>query len=145
MSEYACGLPIRILVAGVLSAGLALAPVSLAAPQATGGPSFGKETHATIEVVVKFKDDSKVQAIVDTFWTDPAKARAHFENFRRGRAELEGASLVRVTYSSELVLAFPAPLPRQSRESIRDLLARLKAASDIAYAELDRTVSIEGP
>jgi hypothetical protein len=101
---------------------------------------------APIEVIVKFKEDRIVKEIVDSFWVEPEQARRCFERFKQGRAEFKEARLVRVTYSGELVLAFPLPAAAAERRAAsQDLLARLNGIADVAYAEPDHTASVQGP
>lgn len=107
----------------------------------------GSETRevAAVEIVVKFKDDRRITAIRNTFWTDPDGARRLFEEFSRGRSELMSATLARVTYSGELVLVFPVDSDSRDggRKAARDLAARLSCLPDIVYAEPDLTASTQ--
>jgi hypothetical protein len=93
----------------------------------------------TVEVVVRFKDDSKVKHIVDAFWKAPEVARARFHAFKQGRPEMSAATLVRVTYSNELVLTylFDSATEAQRLAEARAIAAKLAALPDIAYAEPD--------
>ncbi len=123
-------------------------PASTAPAQPPGGnglvqPQFdqaqgsGGTLQQGIEIVVKFKDDRKVKDIVDAFWKDQPAARAKFDAFKQGRPEFANLKLARVTYSNELVLApegAPVP-PAQRMSAARDLVAKLKGAADISYAE----------
>ena len=78
-------------------------------------------------------------AIVATYWKDPGVARTRFNEFKRGWPDLASATLVRATYSNEMVLEFPS-IPTQVKarsEAARDLAARLSRLAGIAYAEPD--------
>lgn len=117
--------------------------------QAAGAPraevSRAHVSHAVppvndaVEIVVKFKDDAKLKDIIDTFWKDPQAAKVKFDAFKQTRPEMAAASLARVTYSSELVLAYPFKTETKAQRLIeaRDIAARLAAVADIAYAEPD--------
>ena len=100
----------------------------------------------TLEVVVKFKDDARVQHIVDAFWRDPEAAKARFGVFKQSRPEMASATLLRVTYSHELVLTFPCKaITRAQRVTeARDVAAKLMASPDIAYAEPNLSFQIQG-
>jgi hypothetical protein len=104
-------------------------------------PSKEASAPLACEVVVKFKDDTKVKDIIDAFWKDRAISKAKFEMFREGRPEMAASSLARVTYSGELVLAYPCETssPAARFSAMREAAARLTAAPDIAYAEPDMT------
>jgi hypothetical protein len=118
----------------------------MAAPWFHPDPPSMNEAAAHVDVVVKFQDDRMVRGIVDSFWSDGSTAGKGFEEFQRAHPELAGAKLVRVTYSSELVLAFPIPPEADNRRTaIRDIVARLGRLAYIAYAEPDHTVSTQGP
>jgi hypothetical protein len=82
-----------------------------------------------------------VKDIIDAFWKDPAVARAKFDLFKRDRPEMAAAGLARVTYSNELILAYPRLEKAAAGEAmdIRRIAARLASAPDIAYAEPDMT------
>ncbi|MDP3739224.1 MAG: hypothetical protein Q8R02_17675 [Hyphomonadaceae bacterium] len=92
-----------------------------------------------VEIVVKFKDDARVKDVIDSFWKDPQAAKAKFEIFKQNRPEMAVASLVRVTYSNELVLAYPFQTGTNAQRLIdaKDIAARLATVADIAYAEPD--------
>jgi len=100
---------------------------------------------ATIEVVVKFKDDGKVRDIIDAFWKDAKAAKAKFDNFKLGRPEMVDATLDRVTYSNELILIYPCTAESKSSHTAaaREIIKRLLAAPDISYAEPDTTVQTQ--
>ena len=92
------------------------------------------------EIVVKFRDDRKVQDLVDTFWKDAPGARKKFEAFKAGRPEFAGVKLDRVTYSNELVLTPIANVaPDKRAAQVRDLAAKMGKAADISYAEANVT------
>lgn len=108
------------------------------------GASSGKPA-LSAEIVVKFKDDRKVQDMVDMFWKDAPAARKKFEAFRLGRPEFAGVKLVRVTYSNELVLAPITDMgPDKRAAQVRDLASKMGKAPDIAYAEANVTAKPGG-
>ena len=94
---------------------------------------------AAVEIVVKFKDDAKVKDIIDSFWKDPQVAKAKFDVFKQATPELAAASLARVTYSGELVLAYPFKTETKAQRLIeaRDIAGTLAKSPDISYAEPD--------
>jgi hypothetical protein len=97
------------------------------------------------EIVVKFKDDKKVQDLVDTFWKDAPSARKKFEAFKAGRPEFAGVKLDRVTYSNELVLVPVVDVAADKRVSqVRDLASKMGKAADISYAEPNVTAKPGG-
>lgn len=99
-------------------------------------------TQTTVfEIVVKFKEADRTKAIIDAFWSRPQVAQDRFDDFKRAYPLLESASLIRVTYSGELVLAFPCNENSTDRrmKAARDLAARLALLPDISYAEPDLT------
>jgi hypothetical protein len=99
-----------------------------------GKPALG------VEIVVRFKDDRKVQDMVDTFWKDAPSARRKFEAFKAGRPEFAAVQLDRVTYSNELVLVPIASLaPDKRAAQARNLAAKMGKAADISYAEANVT------
>jgi hypothetical protein len=100
----------------------------------------------SLEIVVKFRDDGKVKHIVDAFWRDPEVARARFDVFKQGRPEMAAAVLLRVTYSNELVLAYPCKTATKAQHTIeaRDVAAKLMASPDIAYAEPNLSFQTQG-
>ncbi len=109
--------------------------------QSPGAALPGQE----MEIVVKFKDDAKVKDIVDTFWKDAAAARSKFEAFKRGRPDMAGTTLDRVTYSNELVLVHAGGGSAAQRlATMRDIANRLSAAPDISYAEPNMTAQPGG-
>jgi hypothetical protein len=142
----------------IIASLLVVAPQSVAEPQAASPPStpprVGAHTSETdrpevapapfsIEVVVKFKDETKVKPILDLFWKDAASARILFDKFKKDRPVIAAASLARATYSGELVLTFPcgAASAAERLKAARDIAARLAGSSDISYAEPDLTFS----
>lgn len=115
-----------------------------ASGQVSAGPSpigarqaLSPQLEQPIEIVVKFKDDNLVKPIVDLFWKDPAAARTAFDAFKKGHPALTRASLARVTYSNELVLAYAcsAVSCADRPAAIRALVAALASSVDIAYAD----------
>jgi hypothetical protein len=94
-----------------------------------------------VEIVVKFKDDARVKDIIDTFWKNPQASKEKFDPFKRNRPEMAAASLARVTYSGELVLAYPFKTETKAQRltEARDIAARLATSADIVYAEPDLT------
>ena len=90
----------------------------------------------TVEIVVKFRDDGKIKDIVALFWKDSKAASDAFDLFKVNRPDMIDASLSRVTYSSELVLAFPCKksFPADCLTAAREIAARLMSAPDISYA-----------
>jgi hypothetical protein len=102
--------------------------------------------HETVEVVVKFKDDSKVQFIIDAFWKSPDSAKGKFDVFKQDRPDMSAALLARVTYSDELVLTYPfeASTKSQRLAEARAIAAKLAASPDIAYAEPDLSFRVQG-
>lgn len=123
------------------------APTAPALPEpgsAVPGVAFdqapGGAPALAMEIVVKFKDDSKVKDIIDTFWRDPAGAKAKFAAFARNRPEMAGVALDRVTYSNELVLVHKGGVPADQRLSaMRDIAKKLASTADISYAEPNMT------
>lgn len=114
----------------------------IAFDQTPGGPPA---VQRNVELVVKFKDDSKIKDIIDAFWRDPAAARARFETWKSSRAEFAGLRLDRVTYSNELVLVLEdAGAPAERLAAIRDAVRKLGAAPDISYAEQQATMAHPG-
>lgn len=143
-------LALTIMVAAMASA-VAEPPIrpSVPAPNAPALKSPSLQESATKrpeqapEIIVRFKDDAKVKDIVDTFWKSVPAAKAKFEAFKKDRPEMADTALERVTYSGELVLV------RLGRDgspkglaATRAIAARLAAAPDIAYAEVDATARI---
>jgi hypothetical protein len=110
-------------------------------PHPTHPTHPNKPAANSIEIVVKFKDEAKAKDIINLFWKDPQAATAKFEHFRLGRSDMTGATLLRVTYSDELVLAFPcnAPSAAGCQNVAREVAARLLSSPDISYAEPDMT------
>lgn len=102
-------------------------------------------SQASLEIVIRFKDDARVSAIITTFWKDPEAARARFDDFKQGWPELAPARLLRVTYSNELVLAFPFGATAGRREAVRDLAASLSRLPSVVYAEPDYTLTTQVP
>ena len=154
--RYLASIPYRrraLSVLGILSAALVLAcgPAAADPPAAKQAPKFLATANqrpslsTVIEVVVKFKDDSKVREIIDTFWKDPKAAKARFDTFKLGRPEMIDATLDRVTYSNELVLIYPSVGDSKSARSAAtgEIVRRLSASSDISYAEPDATVQAQ--
>lgn len=93
-----------------------------------------------MEIVVKFKDDSRVKDIIDSFWKDQASARAKFETWKTARPEFAKLKLDRVTYSNELVLVHDGSAPVAERlPAMKTIVSKLAAASDISYAEPNMT------
>jgi hypothetical protein len=109
------------------------------APQAVSRQKAEIPVSAVGEVVVKFKDDGKVKDIIDLFWKDRSAAKARFDIFKRDRPEMAAAVLDRVTYSNELVLVYPCEQATRAEQTaaLRQIVARLTSAPDIAYAEPD--------
>src|SRR5690348_15458784 len=58
-----------------------------------------EKVQTSLEIVVRFKDDAHVSAIIATFWKDPEAARGRFNDYKQGYPELAQARLLRVTYS----------------------------------------------
>lgn len=85
-----------------------------------------------VEIVVKFKEDRKIQGVLDAFWKDAASARKKFDAFKSGRPEFAGVKLDRVTPSNELVLT---PSGNLSANAARDLANKIGRAPDVSYAE----------
>lgn len=85
-----------------------------------------------VEIVVKFRDDRKIQGVLDAFWKDAASARKKFDAFKSGRPEFAGMKLDRVTPSNELVLT---PSGNLSANAARDLAIKIGRAPDVSYAE----------
>jgi hypothetical protein len=92
-----------------------------------------------VEIVVRFKDDARVKEIIDIFWRDPQASKAKFDIFKQNRPEMAAASLMRVTYSSELVLAYPFKTETKAQRvtEARAIAARLATTADVVYAEPD--------
>ena len=100
----------------------------------SGGMQMG------MEIVVKFKDDSRVKDIIDSFWKDQASAKAKFETWKAARPEFAKLKLDRVTYSNELVLVHDGSAPVAERlPEMKTIVTKLAAASDISYAEPNMT------
>jgi hypothetical protein len=93
-----------------------------------------------IEIVVKFKDDSRVKDIIDAFWRDQASGRAKFDAWKASRPEFAKLRLDRVTYSNELVLVHDGSVPAAERvPAMRAIVTKLGAVADISYAEPNMT------
>ena len=149
--------PGGVSVVSVLSTALALScsgalaeppaanQASLQAPLAKVGQRQAVPAPAVVEVVVKFKDDGMVKDIIDAFWNNPQAAKAKFDVFKRGRPEMIGATLDRVTYSSELVLVYPCAVTSKLERAtaMREIVSRLMASPDISYAEPEMTVQTQ--
>ena len=108
-------------------------------------PGAASPVQRNVELVVKFKDDSKVKDIIDAFWRDAAMAKSRFETWKSGRAEFAGLRLDRVTYSNELVLVLEdGGAPAERAAAIREAVKKLGAAPDISYAEQQATLAQPG-
>jgi hypothetical protein len=108
-------------------------------------PGAGSPVQRSVELVVKFKDDSKVKDIIEAFWRDPAAAKSRFDTWRANRAEFAGLRLDRVTYSNELVLVLEGGgAPAERTAAIREAVKKLGAAPDISYAEQQATLAQPG-
>lgn len=93
-----------------------------------------------VEIVVKFKDDSKVKDIIDTFWKNAPAAKAKFDAFKAGKPAFAGLKLDRVTYSNELVLVDAEGGAGPARIALmREIAAKLKTNPDISYADPNMT------
>lgn len=122
-------------------------PAPAAAPEPGGslpGVQFdqtpGGAVNMGMEIVVKFKDDSKVKDIIDAFWRDQASGRAKFEAWKAGRPEFDSLKLDRVTYSNELVLVHTGATKADARlPAMREIAKKLAGAADISYAEPNMT------
>lgn len=124
------------------------ARAELAGPPHPRHPAHStKPAAATIEIVVRFRDDKQVEDMVNLFWKDPKAAKDKFDSFKRGRTDLAGAALSRATYANELVLAFPCSLPTAANCQVaaRDLAAVIRSSADVAYAEPDAAFRVETP
>ena len=100
----------------------------------------GGAVNMGMEIVVKFKDDSKVKDIIDAFWKDQGSARNKFEAWKAGRPEFASLKLDRVTYSNELVLVHAGATAADTRlPAMREIAKKLAAAADISYAEPNMT------
>lgn len=118
-----------------------------AAPQSGGalpGVQFDQQPGGAVnmgmEIVVKFKDDSKVKDIIDAFWRDQASARTKFEAWKAGRPEFDSLKLDRVTYSNELVLVHTGATAADARlPAMREIAKKLAGVADISYAEPNMT------
>lgn len=108
-------------------------------------PGAASPIQRNVELVVKFKDDSKVKDIIDAFWRDPASAKSRFATWKANRAEFAGLRLDRVTYSNELVLVLEdGGTPAERLAAIREAVKKLGAAPDISYAEQQATLAHPG-
>ena len=115
-------------------------PPLIGLPQVQNQPGTTGAVQTSIEIVVKFKDDSRVKDIIDAFWRDQASAKAKFDAWKADRPEFAGLRLDRVTYSNELVLVHDGSAqPAQRPAIMRAIAAKLGAASDISYAEPNMT------
>ena len=93
-----------------------------------------------MEIVVKFKDDSKVKDIIDAFWKDQGSAKAKFEAWKANRPEFARLKLDRVTYSNELVLVHDGSGPAAEQlAAMKTIAARLGSVADVSYAEPNMT------
>lgn len=100
----------------------------------------GGAANMGMEIVVKFKDDSKVKDIIDSFWRDQNSARLKFDAWKAGRPEFAELKLDRVTYSNELVLVHSGASPADWRlPAMREIAKKLAGAPDISYAEPNMT------
>lgn len=113
------------------------------------GVAFDQPTPGNVkvgmEIVVKFKDDSKVKDIIDAFWRDQASAKTKFEAWKAGRPEFANLKLDRVTYSNELVLVHDGSGAADARlPAMREIARKLGSAADISYAEPNMTAQPGG-
>lgn len=123
-----------------------------AAPQpgsALPGIQFDQQTPGGLkmgmEIVVKFKDDSKVKDIIDAFWRDQTSARSKFEAWKSSRPEFAKLKLDRVTYSNELVLVHDGSVPADARlPQMREIAKKLSSVADVSYAEPNMTAQPGG-
>lgn len=115
-------------------------------PQVQFDQTPGASAPATgIEVVVKFKDDSRVKDIIDAFWRDQASAKAKFDAWKSSRPDFAKLKLDRVTYSNELVLVHDGSAPAAERlPAMKSIVAKLEGNADISYAEPNMTAQPGG-
>ncbi len=100
----------------------------------------GGAANMGMEIVVKFKDDSKVKDIIDSFWRDQNSAKSKFDAWKAGRPEFSELKLDRVTYSNELVLVHTGASSADRRLlAMREIAKKLAGAADISYAEPNMT------
>ena len=85
--------------------------------------------------IVRFNDEPVLAEIGKTYRRDGDGARAKFERWCTEHAELDGLTLVRASYSGELVIGLPHDDPLNRTPA--DVLAALNAMDNLAYAELD--------
>jgi hypothetical protein len=150
----------RRMATSIVSGGV-VAALAILCSAASAEPQFGKgpaqapnksaavssrqeaQTHFDVEIVVKFRNDGAVQGIIDAFWKDPQIAREKFDDFKRNRPDMATATLARVTYSNELVLAYGCAATADRRAAAREIANRLMTLPDIAYAEPDLSFQAE--
>lgn len=108
-------------------------------------PGLPQGLQRNVEILVKFKDDGKVNDIIDAFWRDQPSARTRFDAWKANRPEFARLNLDRVTYSNELVLVMDTSGPPAERAAVlRDLMKVLAAAPDISYAEQQTVMAQPG-
>ena len=85
--------------------------------------------------IVRFNDEPVLSEIGKTYRRDGDGARAKFDGWCSDYPGLDGLTLVRASYSGELLLGLPQNDPMN--RSPEDVLAALNAIDNLAYAELD--------
>lgn len=90
------------------------------------------------EIVVKLKAKDEAKRVCDMFWKDNEAGRAEFQKMIKGKPELKGLRLKRVTYSNEFVLDFgptEEKITPALKSRYRNAVKYLGALPNIAYAE----------
>lgn len=85
--------------------------------------------------IVRFNDEPVISEICKNYRRDTAAAETRFAAWAKQHPQLEGLTLLRASYSGELILA----LPKNARNSRTpsQVLTALKAMDNLAYAEID--------
>ena len=90
------------------------------------------------ELVVKFHALDEADAINEQFWTNKVGAQNAFKQLRRTYPFLDGAVLLRATYSGELVLGLEPianETPSAQKTRFKAFTHKLSKQPQVAYAE----------
>ncbi|MEL7040658.1 MAG: hypothetical protein AAGL90_03990 [Pseudomonadota bacterium] len=85
--------------------------------------------------IVRFHDDPTLAQVSRNFRRDQAGTSAVYRDWAANHPQLSGLSLVRASYSGELILALPANDP--AGRTPQDVIAALRTMPNLAYAEID--------
>lgn len=89
--------------------------------------------------IVRFNDEPELDQVCRNFRRDEAGTRATYTQWASSYPQLKGLSLVRASYSGELILALPQADP--AGRSASDVIAALETIDNLAYAEVDSIAS----